>query len=140
MGFVLRSPRARVAAVCSIAVALLATGLAPEAGAHQWHRVHGTTILTVADADAHLWRVRLKVERTRSGTASITTSCLVQIPYRGHEVAGFGKTVTIAEGEPSVNVLLGRLSRNPRREPPDPDAVEIAEAKHCHRLTQPPGP
>ena len=123
-----------------ISLVVIALAPATPAGAHQWRRVHGVAVLTVADADAHFWTVRLKVERTRSGTAEITTSCFVQIPYRTHEVVGFGKTVTIPEGEPSVNVLLGHLERFPRREPPAPDTVEIVEAKHCHRVTNPPGP
>ena len=86
-------------------------------------------LLSFADADAHLWMVRLVVERTRSGTAEITTRCVVEISR-----VKFERTVTIPEGESSVNVRLGRLVRFPRHDPPDPDDVEIGDAKHCHRL------
>ena len=92
-------------------------------------RVHGSYVARVADADAHLWTVRLVVERTRSGTAEITTRCVVEISR-----VTFERTVTIPEGEPSVNVRLGRLVRFPRDDPPDPDDVEIGDVEHCHRL------
>jgi hypothetical protein len=107
------------------------SALAPPipAGAHQWRRVHGSYIARVVDADAHLWKVRLLVERTRSGIAEITTRCVVEISR-----VTFERTVTILEGEPSVNVKLGRLARFPRHDPPDPDDVDIGDAKHCDRV------
>src|SRR6187431_3121267 len=122
MRFALRHV-ARSAVATILMVVLLVIAPMTPAGAHQWRRVQGVAVLTVADADAHRWTVRLKVERTRSGTAEITTSCFVQIPTRTHEVVGFGKTVTIPQGEPSVNVMLGHLERFPQRDPPAPDAV-----------------
>lgn len=123
--------RARWSVVTVTAVVALSIALAPPtpAGAHQWRRVHGSYIARVIDPDAHLWTVRLVVERTRSGTAEITTRCVVEISR-----VTFERTVTIPEGEPSVNVKLGRLVRFPRHDPPDPDDVDIGDAKHCHRL------
>ena len=123
--------RARWSVVTVTAVVALSIALAPPipAGAHQWRRVHGSYIARVVDADAHLWRVRLLVERTRSGTAEITTRCVVEISR-----VTFERTVTIPEGEPSVNVKLGRLVRFPRHDPPDPDDVDIGDAKHCHQV------
>jgi hypothetical protein len=95
----------------------LSIALSPStpAGAHQWRRVYGEYVASVVDADAHRWRVRLRVERTRSGTAEITTRCIVEISH-----VTFERTVTIPEGEPSVNVKLGRLVRFPRHDPPGP--------------------
>jgi hypothetical protein len=126
-----RGHRARWSVVTLTAVVALSIAVAPStpAGAHQWRRAHGSYVARVADADAHLWTVRLVVERTRSGTAEITTRCVVEISR-----VKFERTVTIPEGEPSVNVRLGRLVRFPRHDPPDPDDVEIGDAKHCHRL------
>src|SRR4029450_6135567 len=74
----------------------IALSPATPAGAHQWRVVHGSYVASVVDADAHLWRVRLAVERTRSGTAEITTRCVVEISR-----VKFERTVTIPEGEPS---------------------------------------
>jgi hypothetical protein len=124
-----RGHRPRWSIATLTAVVALSMALAPStpAGAHQWRRVHGEYIASVVDADAHYWRVRLLVERTRSGTAEITTRCVVEFSR-----VTFERTVTIPEGEPSVNVKLGRLVRFPRNDPPDPDDVEIGDAKHCH--------
>jgi hypothetical protein len=123
--------RARWFVLTLAAVVALSTALTPPipAGAHQWRRVHGSYIARVVDADAHLWKVRLLVERTRSGIAEITTRCIVEISR-----VTFERTVTIPEGQPSVNVKLGRLVRFPRHDPPDPDDVDIGDAKHCHRV------
>ena len=123
--------RARWSVTTLAAVVALSIALSPStpAGAHQWRRVHVSYVASVVDADAHRWRVRLRVERTRLGTAEITTRCVVEISR-----VTFERTVTIPEGEPSVNVKLGRLVRFPRHDPPDPDDVEIGDAKHCHRL------
>ena len=124
-----RSRHARWSVATLTAVLALSITLAPStpARAHQWRRVHGEYVASVVDADAHLWRVRLLVERTRSGIAEITTRCVVEISR-----VMFERTVTIPEGEPSVNVKLGRLVRFSRHDPPDPDDVDIGDAKHCH--------
>lgn len=128
---VLRGHGARRSVATLTAVVALSTALASPtpAAAHQWRRVHGSYVARVVDADAHFWTVRLVVERTRSGTAEITTRCVVEISR-----VTFERTVTIPEGELSGNVRLGGLVRFPRRDPPDPDDVEIGDAKHCHRL------
>jgi len=131
--------RKTIAAV-AMAAAML-TMVAP-ASAHQWHKVHGWYYASVVNAAHHRWKVSLTVDRKRLlGHGDLTAECVVKLETYTDFVDGefvrtyarWTRTVTIADGDTSVFVKLGRVTRFPDADPPDPNDFTTGDAQHCHR-------